>query len=335
MKKYIPAYYKEFQCIAGKCKDNCCIGWDIMIDEQSYDRYRKVKTPFKKRLDEGICHEKQPQFYLDDHKRCVFLNQDNLCDIYIQLGEDALCEICTEHPRYHNEYGHIKQSGLGLACEEAARLILKGSNVCINEIQISEEAEEPDEWAEELMQIELQLLEILQRKEYPIEDRINYIYDLTAMYQEQFNLTGELSVQLEKKEIQQYHILKKMEQQDYLEYWFEFYDTLDYMDEEFRTLLQKARDDKELFEYHNTDQYIERLISYFIYRYFMKSYEDDNFIDKIKFAILSTLLIVCIDRYCQKYDISFEFLQIAKMYSKEIEYSEENMQSIYEELLFD
>ena len=51
MKQYIPSYYRNFQCIAQKCKDNCCIGWDIMIDQQSYEQYQKVATPFKKRLD--------------------------------------------------------------------------------------------------------------------------------------------------------------------------------------------------------------------------------------------------------------------------------------------
>ena len=50
MKQYIPSYYRNFQCIAQKCKDNCCIGWDIMIDRQSYEQYQKVATPFKKRL---------------------------------------------------------------------------------------------------------------------------------------------------------------------------------------------------------------------------------------------------------------------------------------------
>ena len=72
-------------------------------------------------IDEGT-----PAFHLDDRDRCVFLNQKNLCDIYIELGEDALCEICTQHPRFHNEYGNIRQTGLGMACEEATRLMFEG-----------------------------------------------------------------------------------------------------------------------------------------------------------------------------------------------------------------
>ena len=35
MKLRIPSYYEEFSCIADKCKDNCCIGWEIDIDEET------------------------------------------------------------------------------------------------------------------------------------------------------------------------------------------------------------------------------------------------------------------------------------------------------------
>lgn len=336
MKIYIPDYYKEFQCIAGQCKDNCCIGWDIMIDEESYDKYQKVTSDFKDRLNQGIRHGKEPQFYMDEQDRCVFLNKDNLCDIYIELGESALCEICTQHPRFHNEYGHIKQSGLGIACEEAARLIIERSDFSIIEEHNESDDEGIDEWAEEIVCIEMKLFDLLKERECPIEDRINKIFDMAAAYQEELNLTGELVAQLENKCIVPHNILKKMKQKDYLEYWFDFYKELDYMNDEFKMLIQGAKKDLDLeSEYHSNDVYIERLINYFIYRHFIKSYEDDNLLDKIKFAILSVLIIEHIDQFCQNHEIPYGFTDVAKMYSKEIEYSQENMESICEELLFE
>ena len=78
MKEYIPDYYKDFQCIADKCKDSCCIGWEIMIDSKSYKKYQNVKGEFRDRLMKGIDHEGTPAFHLDDRDRCVFLNQKNL-----------------------------------------------------------------------------------------------------------------------------------------------------------------------------------------------------------------------------------------------------------------
>lgn len=43
MKLRVPDYYDEFQCIADKCSDNCCIGgWEIDIDEDTYERYQQI-----------------------------------------------------------------------------------------------------------------------------------------------------------------------------------------------------------------------------------------------------------------------------------------------------
>ena len=333
MKKYIPDYYKKFQCIAGECKDNCCIGWDIMIDEYSYEKYQKVTTPFKERLEKGVCHGEEPQFRMDQDKRCFFLNQKNLCDIYIELGEDALCEICTQHPRFHNEYGHIRQSGLGLACEHAAHLILEGSDIKILE-EVTGDDPEIDEWSEELMKIERKLLEVLESREDSIEDRIDKIVDMTMAYQEQLNLTEELSSELNQQKIRPHHILEKMSQKDFITYWFEFYADLEYMDESFQELLNNAKVELQI-KFKEYSIYIERLIHYFIYRHFMKSYEDDNLSDKIQFAILSMIMIVQIYQYCINNSISYTIEDIARMYSKEFEYSQENIDAIFEELLFD
>ena len=44
MKFRIPKYYKQFHCIADKCKDSCCsAGWEIDIDEESLNLYKSVK----------------------------------------------------------------------------------------------------------------------------------------------------------------------------------------------------------------------------------------------------------------------------------------------------
>ena len=34
--------YDTFACIAGRCPDTCCAGWQILIDEESLERYGKV-----------------------------------------------------------------------------------------------------------------------------------------------------------------------------------------------------------------------------------------------------------------------------------------------------
>ena len=53
----IPDYYHEFSCIAGECEDTCCAGWQIVIDEDSLERYGKEQGEFGKRLRNSIDWE--------------------------------------------------------------------------------------------------------------------------------------------------------------------------------------------------------------------------------------------------------------------------------------
>ena len=46
MKLYAPSYYKDFKCIADKCAHNCCIGWEIDIDEISLEKYKSLKNGY-------------------------------------------------------------------------------------------------------------------------------------------------------------------------------------------------------------------------------------------------------------------------------------------------
>lgn len=132
MKTVIPDYYESFRCIASECRHTCCAGWEIDIDRESAERYGRVPgaigeklrstmepAPDDERSDENFAH-----FRLLPGDRCPFLNDDNLCQLIIELGESSLCQICTDHPRFRNFWSDRIEMGLGLACEEAARIIL-------------------------------------------------------------------------------------------------------------------------------------------------------------------------------------------------------------------
>ncbi len=125
MLRVYPDYFYDFACIAERCTHNCCIGWEIDIDADTAALYQALDTPFGRRLRAGIATEPQPHFALTQEKRCPFLNRHNLCDIITELGEEALCDVCYLHPRFHNEGEGRLELGLGLSCEAAAALILR------------------------------------------------------------------------------------------------------------------------------------------------------------------------------------------------------------------
>ena len=50
MKLRVPDYYYKFKCIGEDCTDSCCIGWELDIDEESYEAYKKVGGEFGEKL---------------------------------------------------------------------------------------------------------------------------------------------------------------------------------------------------------------------------------------------------------------------------------------------
>ncbi len=125
MKVMTPHYYKDFRCIAGACTDTCCAGWDVDVDKNSYKYYKTVKGAFGKRLKSVMVPSQDGEctFTLKEGGRCPFLNDDNLCDLYIELGEDKLCETCAEFPRFINDYGNIREIGIAPSCKTAGELM--------------------------------------------------------------------------------------------------------------------------------------------------------------------------------------------------------------------
>jgi lysine-N-methylase len=120
-----PSYYLKFKCIADKCRHSCCIGWEIGIDANTLNRYKCEQYSLKEEVlssiaqtDEGNCFE------MKENGRCPFLDERGLCRIISECGEDYLSDICRLHPRYFNYFENHAEIGLGMVCEEAARLIL-------------------------------------------------------------------------------------------------------------------------------------------------------------------------------------------------------------------
>ena len=101
----VPSYYKTFQCIADKCEHSCCIGWEIDIDEDSYDYYMGIEGAFGERLKEQtVTEDGEHSFVLRKNGWCPFLDQNKLCDIYSELGEEALCEVNIYSGGYSMKY---------------------------------------------------------------------------------------------------------------------------------------------------------------------------------------------------------------------------------------
>lgn len=129
-----PAYLQNFRCIGSPCEDNCCIGWDVDFDKESYQKYIQVKDGELKELFR-TCVRKNPDSFSDDvdfavvklkkNKVCPFLNAEHLCKIQARFGERYLSNVCATYPRYTNVINGVYEHSATVSCPEAARLILQ------------------------------------------------------------------------------------------------------------------------------------------------------------------------------------------------------------------
>ena len=117
MKRTYTDYYDDFVCIADKCPQTCCAGWQIEIDEDSLKRYRAKKIE--------TVDFKHECFYQDKEKRCKNLNEQGLCKLILEHGEDILCNTCRLFPRHIEEFENVREYSLSISCPEVAQYLLK------------------------------------------------------------------------------------------------------------------------------------------------------------------------------------------------------------------
>jgi len=308
MKLRFPDYYKKFRCIAQRCTDNCCIGWEICVDDKTMEFYNSVEGDFGARLKNNI---ENGSFVLRGG-RCPFLNEDKLCDIIINLGEDRLCGICTEHPRYYGWYGDIKEGGIGLCCEEAARIILEyGNDGSFFECEI---ADEETEAVEEgiygfLFEARERIFRFLEKEDVPFAKKVSALLDYGEVLQDDLDFSRLVVSDIEEG--------KTEANEADLEAFMAPFEDFEPIDESWSSALEGLWGK----EPYINEKYLTNIFIYFVWRYFMRAVFDGDVFSKICLGAISCAMIGII---AEGDDIG-SYVNAAKLYSKEMEYSEENL----------
>ena len=170
-----PNYYKEFSCIAGACPDTCCAGWQILIDDKTLKKYQHFKGPFRNRLHNDI--DWKEHVFRQYDRRCAFLNEDNLCDIYTEAGPKMFCKTCRNYPRHIEEFEGLREISLSLSCPEAARILLSQKdkvNFITREKETREEVYDDFDYLlfTALMDTRDMLIAIIQDRTIPMQKRL-------------------------------------------------------------------------------------------------------------------------------------------------------------------
>lgn len=356
MKLRVPHYYDRFVCTASECRDNCCFGgWQIDIDEETVEFYNSVEGDFGNELRNALDYTDAPCFKLKDGV-CPFLDFDNLCRIYKEIGPEHMGFVCTQFPRFSEYYGGIKESGIGLACEEAARLILiDNEKFHYIEREIDDIPYEDSEYdavlSKALFYIREQIYELLDDEAIGLREKLCILVRSLDEVQKLINDNDYDSIityrlNRHNNEVMDFsEIMVK-------EIWYTFLE-MENLNDTWRVFVDELLDMMHPEETDNTYGYLDmmnkfnkqaydfcgydKLVKYFIHRYFMKAVYDHNVFGKIQFIISSLVIIKDMDVFKYRADNDFTLkdrLDNIHMFSREVEYSEDNLEILAEEFLF-
>lgn len=304
MKLIAPDYYNAFRCIASRCRHSCCIGWEIDIDEDTLEIYDGVKGSFGERLNTSIERtDEGAHFRLGEGERCPFLNDAGLCDLIMEMGEDSLCQICADHPRFRNFFSDRTEIGLGLCCEAAGRIILsKKKKTSLVILEDDGEAEEMWEDETDILEMRRAAMDILQNRGRNLDERLDDMMDFCGV-KAPMPSWAELADRFTKLE------------------------RLDAAWEEYIRMLA-VEEEPETLSGPEWEAAFEQLAVYFLYRHFAGAVEDGDIAGRAGFVVLGVRAIRRICQVCASMRETFgmdDLVEIARMYSSEIEYSDENM----------
>lgn len=292
MKLFAPKYYKKFQCIADKCQHSCCVGWEIDIDDYTLELYRDIPGEIGETIRGSIGEsEESAYFRMCPDGKCPHLDERGLCRIIKALGDDALCDICREHPRFYNYVGGHSEVGLGAVCEAAAELILAEVDYATLEY-LGETYGEPDPDAFDPAPLRSELFAILSDCGLTYPERLHKIAEKFALTElPDDSAAGNLLASLE------------------------------YLDESHRELFadicstQLPEGDNAIF--------CERFFAYLVYRHGGAATDAESFRRAVGFALILERLF-----RSMIYHHGITPIESARIISEELEYSEENTEAI-------
>lgn len=363
MKYHKPSFFDQFKCIGSACTDTCCAGWEIEVDETTAQGYLAEKGAFGDRLRREIGSEPGEYFFKLKNNRCPFLNKENLCDIFINLGEDRLCDICREHPRFYNWFGDYTEVGLGLCCEEAERLLFSDSKplTFVEEVHTdaSDLLDDESEECEQMLEERKAIFTILQNRKKNIGARLKRLLLQLPYADEMLLLTvpilewddPESIPKLDYNANPSTTTLKSSAL-----FLIRFFGGMESLDETWPSMMKeleqnidslidvdKAAEFIQFMKGENRLYEYEHIAVYLVYRYYPEILFDGQIEAKILFAAASICLLFLMDLQCFQENgvyTQHDRIELVRRFSKEIEYCPENMERFekccteqYEDLL--
>ncbi len=302
MKLIAPKGYTDFACIAGACRHTCCKGWEIDIDDASMARYRACTGALGDALCQAIDTDEEGQHFhlLGEEERCPMLMENGLCRLICEAGEDALCQICTDHPRFRHFMGDRIEIGLGLCCEEAAREQLgREEPFCLTTLEDDGANEAPDLEEQGFYRWRQGLLQMAANRSQTMTERASSLAECVG---------GQMI--------------------ENMAAWADDLLSLEILSEDWRNLLMRMKN------HHSDDAAYDRLpipseqlLCALLYRHMADALEDGEAAGHVMVSLFLWQLCMTLAAVTHA-ETAEELADIARMMSSELEYSQENLDEL-------
>lgn len=314
-----PAYYDQFRCLASACPDSCCKEWDVQIDPETANFYKKLEGAMGQRLRQVMTEDPDAgTIFINENGRCPMWRSDSLCCIQAELGHEALCKTCREFPRLTHDYGDFVELGLELSCPEAARLILTATDAAfITEDRPGGVKPEYDQGTMDLLQKSRAIaLSFFSGNTYSVPEALALL--LFYGYHVQTVLEGGEPLPFDPENIL-YRARALAKPQDAAAL-LQFFSTLEILSPAWLSRLNNPE---------NPDDWpcvIKNLAKYGIHRYWLQAISDEDLICRVKMIIAFCLTAKI---------LGGDTILTAQAMSKEIENNAENMDAVLDATYLD
>ena len=326
MRIRVPDYYERFRCLAGACPHSCCEKWEVVMDEASVCLYQQVSGALGEKLRSAMKEDEEGDICFPlNGGRCPFLDDENLCEIHRQLGEQATSITCREHPRFTEDYGLFREVTLSASCPAANALLLGSEEpLGFTEIETDEPAEEGDPWLEGLLPLRARMLELLTDRTVPLYRRLEQFLLLAA----------EAQTKLDEDEAEALPALTELWQsgepfpaadRGLFPHALNVLGSLEILEPDWKDLLRQAETVEPAAQ---PETLLERIAVYFAFRYLLKCVNDGDLLSRAQMVVLAVLSVERLAAVCG-------LAEALRRFSCEIEHSEENLETLQEALCYD
>ena len=277
---------------------------------------------------------------------------------------------------FHILFWHrtIKESGIGLACEEAARIILSENRPFSMETAACDEEYEPSSeydssFALQIFAAREAVFKILAKESLSIHEKLIVILDMGSKIQQCINTDEYDNIKSVVNDYLKEGIAHTLDETRNLSDSGQFedislqqgirqilypYEEMEVLNPEWEVILKDIIDS--LFEQMSDEEYnilneefgtymvsrayeYRQLLEYLVFRYFAKSIYDYDFLGKCQMLVTNFFVIRQMDiiRWLDNHrEYSFkDRMDVVHIFSRQVEYSEDNIENLYEDFIFD